>query len=62
MVVTKIIIAVLGATNEMFSIFIPISLALLLTPYISGTVEFALITIAILSSLYRAIDVGFLNK
>lgn len=62
MVVKKILIAILGATNEIFSIFIPISLALLLTNFIEGFTEVALLIIAILSTMYRAIDVGFLNK
>jgi len=60
--VKKIAIAILGATNEMFSIFIPISLALLLTQYVNGFPEILLIIIAFLSSTYRAIDLGFLTK
>jgi len=58
MVIKKIIISILGATNLMFSIFIPVGLALLLTPFVEGFTEFALIVIAILSTMYRAIDVG----
>ena len=54
MVAKKIIIAVLGATNEIFSIFIPIGLALLLVPQIKGFANIALIIIAILSTMYRA--------
>ena len=61
MVVKKVFITILGATNEMFSIFVPISLALLLTQYISGFSEIALIVIAVLSTMYRAIDVGYLR-
>ena len=59
---TKIMIAILGATNTMFSIFVPIALVLLLLPYTYGWYSTALILIGILSSLYRAIDVGFLNN
>ena len=62
MVVKKILIAVLGATNAMFSIFIPIGLALLLVPFVTGFSESALIVIAFLSSMYRAIDIGFLTE
>jgi len=62
MVIGKIIITILGATNTMFSIFIPIGLSLLLVQYISGFAEAALILIAILSTMHRAIDVGFLTK
>ena len=61
MVVKKVFIMILGATNEMFSIFVPISLALLLTQSISGFSEIALIVIAVLSTMYRAIDVGYLR-
>lgn len=61
MVVKKVFITILGATNEMFSIFVPISLALLLTQSISGFSEIALIVIAVLSTMYRAIDVGYLR-
>ncbi len=62
MVVKKIIIAILGATNAMFSIFVPIAIALLLTPFVTGFSESALIVIAFLSSMYRAIDIGFLTE
>lgn len=62
MVIKKIIIAILGATNAVFSIFIPIGLALLLTPFVKGFTESALIVIALLSSMYRAIDIGFLTE
>ena len=62
MVMKKIIIAILGATNAMFSIFIPIALALLLIPFVTGFSESALIVIAFLSSMYRAIDIGFLTE
>ena len=48
----------MGATNLMFSIFVPVGLALLLTPLIEGFAETALIAIAIISTLYRALDVG----
>ena len=58
----KIFIATLGATNAMFSIFIPIGLALLLTPFVTGFSETALMIIALLSSMYRAIDIGFLTE
>lgn len=58
----KVLIAVLGATDTMFSVFIPIGLALLLIPFVSGWGQTALILIGILSSLYRAIDVGLLVK
>ncbi len=62
MVIKKILIATLGATNAMFSIFVPIGLALLLTPFVSGFAERALMVIAILSTMYRAIDIGFLTN
>ncbi len=57
----KIFIAVLGATNAGFSIFIPIALTLLLIPHIKGIAIFFLLGIGILSSLYRAIEIGILK-
>ena len=62
MVIKKILIAMLGATNAMFSIFMPIGLALLLVPFVDGFAEISLLVIAILSTIYRAIDIGFLNN
>ena len=58
----KIIVAILGATNTVFSIFIPIAIALLLLPYTRGWYGTALLIIGILSSFYRAIDIGFLRE
>ncbi len=58
----KVFIAILGGTNAMFSIFVPIGLTLLLVPYIEGFPRIALWVIGILSSMYRAIDIGFLSE
>jgi len=62
-IITKIIIAALGAINVVFSILIPISVALLLISvgdFNDLNVTIIIIT-GMLSSLYRAIDVGFLS-
>ena len=56
----KIIIAVIGAVNVIFSIFIPISLCLILaTMYRTNWFSFSILILAgSLSSLYRAIKVA----
>ncbi len=62
----KAILAMLGATEAVFSIFIPITIALLLVNV--GLVDFsrwqgtALIAAGIISSLYRAIYIGLITK
>lgn len=60
----KVFIAILGAVNIMFGIFIPISISLLLI----NTIDFnqtwhitSLLLAGTISSLYRAIDVAFLR-
>lgn len=62
----KIIIAFLGAVNVVFSILIPISVSLLLISQIGQNLNVlqssTLLMAGILSSLYRAIKVGFINK
>lgn len=58
---SKVFISVLGGTNAMFGIFIPITLALLLTPFVEGFTESTLLIIAFLSSMYRAIDIGMVK-
>jgi hypothetical protein len=57
----KILIAIGGGTNVVFSIFTPIAIALMLIKFygISSTL---LLTIACISSLYRAYNVGFMNE
>jgi len=62
----KIFIAILGATEVIFSIFIPIAISLLLMD--AGFVNLSswqgnvLIIAGIIASLYRAIDVGLITK
>jgi hypothetical protein len=58
----KVFIAIIGAVDVMFSIFIPIAIALLLFPLVSGWHQTTLIAFGILSSCYRAIDIGLLKK
>lgn len=60
---SKISIAILGGINAIFNIFIPIAIALLiLTTYtIKGINLWMLLIAAIASSLYKAIDVGFMK-
>lgn len=60
----KIFLAVIGAVEVIFSIFIPISLSLLLVKIYFLT-KFQTITVVIagsLSSLYRALSMGWINK
>jgi len=60
--VIKIMIAILGATELIFSIFIPIALSLLLLPYAkSQMTQVFLIIAGILSSLYRALRLWFIK-
>ena len=59
----KFLLAILGAVEVVFSIFIPIAMSLILINVIGfnpfqGTV---LIIAGILSSLYRGIRIGFIN-
>lgn len=60
----KIVLAVLGAINVVFGIFIPIAVALLyLTLFNPGTFYANIIIVAgSLASFYRAISVGFIQK
>ena len=60
----KVIVAILGGFNAAFSIFTPIAIALLLIStqgWIGDWSNFLLI-VGLLSSLYRAIDIGFITK
>ena len=61
--VLKIFVVILGATYSVFSIFIPIAVALLLigTGVYSNTTSMFLIVIGIMSSLYKAISIGFMR-
>lgn len=59
----KAIIAVMGATNAVFSFFTPLAIALILTNLLTLT-EFqgtTLLIAAIISSIYRAIRIGFIK-
>ena len=59
----KIFIAILGGINIIFSIFIPISISLILVNmyHINWFSFFVLVLAGSLSSLYRAMDVGLLD-
>jgi len=62
--IIKIILAILGAINVVYGILIPISIALLLILVFDPT-SFQvslLILLGGLSSVYRAISVGFIKK
>lgn len=55
----KVLISILGATNLVFSIFIPIALSLVCISFFSltGWKGFVLLLSGILSSIYRSIEV-----
>lgn len=59
----KAIIAVLAAINVVFSIFIPITIGLMAIGYfdLEGFRLNLVMSLAIISSLFRAIDVAFLR-
>ena len=56
----KVGLAILGGTNVIFSIFLPIAVGLMLSTYypLNGVSRAILIIAGILSSIYRAVDVG----
>ncbi len=60
---TKIVIAILGGVNVVFSMFMPIAVGLLSVSYfkLTGYHVFLVMGLAILSTTYRAIDVGYLR-
>ncbi len=61
----KVIIAVLGAINTVFGIFIPIAIALIIVkfyPLIGVFSQNIVIVAGILSSLYKAINIAFLKN
>lgn len=59
----KAIIAIMGATNAVFSMFVPIAVALMLISVmeIDGWRTIVLISAAIIASLYRAIRIGIMK-
>jgi len=59
----KVIISITGATNAIFSMFTPIAIALLITNMsdIQGWKLTALFIAAIISTVYRAIKIGFIE-
>jgi len=59
----KVFITIFGATNAVFSMFIPIALSLLSISYFGfeGFTSSILIATGIISSLYRAINIGFMK-
>lgn len=61
--ILKIFIVILGATYSVFSIFIPIAVALLLigTGVYSDFNNIVLIVIGIMASMYKAISIGFIR-
>lgn len=61
--IVKIFIAIIGAVDIVFSIFIPMSISLLLINLLELTnfQSFMLVLLGIVSSFYRAIRVGFLE-
>lgn len=62
--IVKIVLAILGAVNVVFGIFIPIAVALLyLTLFHTNALYSNIIIVAgSLASFYRAISVGFIQK
>ena len=60
----KIFLAVCGGANVIVSIFIPIAIVLLFISYMKiGSFAATILTVAGgLSSLYRAIDIGWINR
>jgi hypothetical protein len=61
--ITKAFIAILGGINAIFNMFIPIAIALLIVNAykINGINLWILLIVACLSSMYKAIDVGFMK-
>ncbi len=59
----KILLAILGACNAVFSLFIPISIALLLIVVFNfgQSNSFMVVGLGILSTIYRAVDIGFVR-
>jgi len=59
----KIFIALMGGVNVMFSIFVPIGLVfLIITNFdLSQQAQTTLLLVGLISTLYRAIDVGILR-
>ena len=59
----KIGIALMGGVNVMFSIFIPIALVflILINFDLSEQAQTTLLLIGLISTLYRAIDIGILR-
>lgn len=59
----KTIVTILGAINVVFNIFTPIAIGLLIVNLFNLTkFNFVLILlVSIISTIYRAIDVGFLK-
>lgn len=59
----KVIISVMGATNAIFNMFIPLAVALLITNMIDidSWKLAALFCAAIVSTIYRAIKIGFIE-
>ena len=59
----KALIATLGGINVVFSIFVPIAVSLLVIKSwdLSGFGSFLIMLIAILSSIYRAIKIGWMK-
>lgn len=59
----KIVLAILGATYAVFSIFLPISVALLLitTGIFTQFNNIVLIVMGILASVYKGISIGFIR-
>lgn len=59
----KALIAALGGINVVFSIFVPIAVSLLVIKSwnLNGFGSFIIMLIAILSSVYRAIKIGWMK-
>ena len=56
----KVFIAIIGATNAIFSIFIPSILGILVTQFIGGGWQSSIVmVVALISTLYRALHIGF---
>lgn len=63
--ILKILIAILGGINTIYSMFIPIAVALIVVKFYPQLETFPQLVVIIagsLSSLFKAIDVAFLKE
>lgn len=62
--IMKILLAILGAVSVVFNMFMPIAVALMSIKFFgfNGIYSILLLMFGICSSLYKAINVGFLRQ